>query len=247
MKNDHLNKMKLMYPDGDIKDENIVFKNAGWGTKESQELRYDAVNSIYASLKKRFIAENKIAPRVLEIGCGFGIFYSRYIKDENYYGVDLNPQAVQYCTDKYGSDKFSIMDMTTNEFFVFLSDFKADYVIASGVFDHAYIWKAIHEERLLHRIIDQTQCAIIFTMLHDVTPISFRNTLHNTIYSSPIDILKLFSSELYQQKLFFQIRSDYMDNDYTFALIKSHQLLLDKKYRKWKGINQSRNKRQRKI
>ncbi len=227
-----------MYPDGDVEDATIVFKHAGWGSKEAQDLRYAAISSVYSKFVESFTAANRKRPRTIEVGCGFGIFFEKYAVKEGYVGVDINPQAIDYCQKRFPPEQFRIMDITSQEFEKFMDSFQADYIVASGVFDHDYIWRMIKNERLLHRILKKTRCAVVSTMLYDVTPVKFRNPLHaeQTVYTSPADILSLFTREISRQEVFYQIKYDYMDNDYTFALINPYQLTLDETYRRWKNL-----------
>lgn len=227
-----------MYPDGDVDDPTIVYRHAGWGSKEAQDLRYAAINSVYSKFVKSFIEANGKAPKTLEVGCGFGIFFEKCAAKEGYVGVDINPQAIDYCQKNFPPERFRIMDITSQEFDKFMDSFQPDYIVASGVFDHSYIWQMIQNGGLLHRILRKTRCAVVFTMLYDVTPVEFRNPLHadQTVYTSPADILNLFIHEISRQKMFYQIKYDYMDNDYTFALINPYQLTLDETYRRWKNL-----------
>ena len=130
--------IKRIYPDGNDKNSDIEFMGAGWGSRSAQTLRYKSILSLLNKYLKEYSERFSEKPKVLEVGCGFGVFYNM-LPPVSYHGVDLNKQAVDYCKKKYGADLFSQLDITSDAFMQVLEDFRPDYLIASGVFDHKHI------------------------------------------------------------------------------------------------------------
>lgn len=229
--------IEVMYPDAGVKNDDIEFLSAGWGSREAQIIRYTAINRFYARYVDGFVSTHGRNPRTLEIGCGFGVFYDRFAVKEGFKGCDANPQAIAHAKARYDAEAFFEIDMLAPEFDEFLADFKPDYVVASGVFDHSIIWKAITKDGLLSRIVDATGYAVIMTMLSDTTKPQYRNAIHqqHVEYLSPNDVLGLFAGPIAEQELFYAVSSDYMDNDFCLALVKPGQLRCDPLYRAWKS------------
>lgn len=93
----------------------------GWGSLESQQLRFKVLSEI-ADLSGQ---------SVLDFGCGFGDLYA-YIPNSLYFGYDNDPRMMELARAKYPGAVFTD----------FLQDIvEVDYVLASGTFNLECNWK----------------------------------------------------------------------------------------------------------
>jgi hypothetical protein len=228
--------VKKIYPDGSYDNPDLEFKHAGWGSRFAQNLRYRSINTILRNYIEKYHSRFSTNPKILELGCGFGVFYNM-VSGVDYFGVDLNTQSIQYCKKKYGEVLFDEMDITSVKFWEFLKIYQPDYIIASGVFDHAYIWHKIIKDAYFEELLKNTKYGLIGTMLFDATPDRYRDEKLKdlVVFTSPFDIFGLLRNYIYSQELFFDFKYDYLDNDYTFALLNKAQLELDHEYLSWKS------------
>jgi ubiquinone/menaquinone biosynthesis C-methylase UbiE len=105
---------------------NNEVKSLGWGSKYSQEKRFEVLLEI-PGFKK--------TDSVLDVGCGYGDL-SKHI--ENYTGIDLRKSAIDVACKKYGDSKFFHCD-------IFSIDSTYDWVFGSGIFCFTKDWKKYTE------------------------------------------------------------------------------------------------------
>lgn len=157
-------------------------KSLGWD-KGKQNIRF-------YSLTKNFNLENM---RILDFGCGFGDFnhYMKLLNLSNYYytGIDITDEFITEAKIRYENEnvKFYTADILNFE-----SNEKFDYVISSGVFNHALIdsysgggYEFIFD--VMKKAFSMASNAIAFDFLSDRVDY----TLEHTFHSSPVKILDM--------------------------------------------------------
>ena len=98
-------------------------KTLGW-MKDRQEIRFEALTAV----------GDLGGCSVLDVGCGFGDllgFLQKRGIEVKYRGWDINPDLVEIARDEYPGGSFDVVDISE-----YCGDIDADYVIASGVFNH---------------------------------------------------------------------------------------------------------------
>lgn len=162
----------------------------GWGSKESQEIRF----RIFSSLMER-------GKSVLDVGCGLGDF-SKFVKKSDYVGYDILPAMVKAAKKKYPNLKF------TNKF----PKRKFDYTIASGIFNlNTDDWYENTTETLA-RMWSITEIGMGVNFLSSL--VDKRNPISN--YTDPffmMGVLSVFSDK-------FILLHGYKKNDFTIFLYK---------------------------
>ncbi len=99
------------------------------GNEERRKLRFDV-------LFECGISKND---RILDLGCGFGDFYS-YLNDRlgegnfKYTGVDINPTIIEYANSRFPSADFRAFDILSEE----LND-QFDFVVSTSSFNNKMI------------------------------------------------------------------------------------------------------------
>lgn len=90
-----------------LKKYGIDPKTLGWGNIKDQEIRFQTIMS-HISLKEK---------SVLDIGCGFSDLYSSIISKDmkigSYTGIDINPEFINICNEKYPSNNYFCGDLLT--------------------------------------------------------------------------------------------------------------------------------------
>ncbi|KKR07938.1 MAG: Methyltransferase type 11 [Parcubacteria group bacterium GW2011_GWC2_39_14] len=123
------------------------FLSAGFAAFNESNARY--LISQYGYNYKKFLPSNKSA-RILEIGAGMGRFL-QYLGEagyENFLGVDISPESIQYCEEK-GIKKVQLIKSID------------DFLIGSGNFDLIFMNDVIEhlpqDETLetLHRLYER--------------------------------------------------------------------------------------------
>ena len=111
------------YYTGKVQDHGASFKGMDWNSRESQELRFD-------QLLKLCDHENRFS--IIDYGCGCGDLFG-YIQKKalyfKYLGLDISEAMVKKAQEAYPKEsgvRFAVGE-TTEE--------KADYVVASGIFN----------------------------------------------------------------------------------------------------------------
>lgn len=104
-----------------FKEHGYSYKTLGWGSVESQILRFQILADI-ADLKNA---------SVCDIGCGFGDLYpyllNRFGKLD-YFGIDICPTLIEEAQKQFPQGKFEVRNILDNP-----SQEKFDYVLSSGV------------------------------------------------------------------------------------------------------------------
>ena len=103
------------------------YQSVGWNKPKADE----RFNIFYDEFKYLFDNNNCT---IIDLGCGLGHFY-QYLLDKgikcDYTGVDINPNFIDFCKNKYTNQKFickSILDINLS----------ADIIVASGLFNRKF-------------------------------------------------------------------------------------------------------------
>jgi 2-polyprenyl-3-methyl-5-hydroxy-6-metoxy-1,4-benzoquinol methylase len=101
-------------------------KAVGWGSRESQELRFQILSEI----------GNLSNVSVCDIGCGFGDlfpFLQKRILGINYTGYDITPKLITEAKNRYQGDcvNFEVRDILTD-----IPKKKFDFVVCSGALSY---------------------------------------------------------------------------------------------------------------
>ena len=104
-----------------FKEHGYSYKTLGWGSVETQMLRFKVLADI----------ANFADKSVCDIGCGFGDLYP-YLKNRfgivNYYGMDICPTLIGEAKKQFPEASFEVRNILENP-----PERKFDYVLASGV------------------------------------------------------------------------------------------------------------------
>lgn len=187
------------YQDLHKKYGDLDVRTLHWSDDESQYLRFLILCQI-GSLE---------GCKVLDAGCGFGDFY-KHLKERfqkiEYTGLDLNPNFIKICEEKYPEANFqlaNLLDPLTESY---------DYIFASGTFGYAINDYRNQYFDCIRNLFVNANRGVAINLLnaryHDPDP------LYATF--EPIDV-HLFCMELTDR---FIIRQDYMEHDMTIYLLK---------------------------
>jgi SAM-dependent methyltransferase len=111
--------------EGRISSGGLNFASMNSGTEERQAIRH----AVHAAV----IAPNS---SVLDVGCGMGYFY-KFILEHGfkgrYVGIDLVPQYVDHCAERFPEASFKVWDVLDRGF-----EEEFDVIVASQVFNAKY-------------------------------------------------------------------------------------------------------------
>lgn len=152
------------------------FRTVGWGSTESQELRFEQL----------FAGVSVGGTRVLDVGCGLGDLASWLIKRHGanfrYLGIDIADELVADARRRLGSDRITFLaaDVRT----VALPT--CDIAVASGAFSYRPAWTVEEGLHMLDRMKQSaTTCAASNFLIDRVDFVEPRN-----LHYSPEVVLK---------------------------------------------------------
>jgi 2-polyprenyl-3-methyl-5-hydroxy-6-metoxy-1,4-benzoquinol methylase len=95
--------------------------------------QFDLASNSFARDYQKIMPTNKEVS-ILDVGCGVGhfLYYLKKNGYRNYYGIDVSPQQVEYCT-KYITDKVEVADA---EIFLAQMAEQYDLIVAHDVVEH---------------------------------------------------------------------------------------------------------------
>lgn len=188
----HYQKLMGKYGDHDVRALN-------WSSEESQFHRFLILTQI----------GNLDFCSVLDAGCGFGDFVPHLrnrFPNMIYTGLDLNPEFVAVCKERYPTEEFiqgNLLEPLIDSY---------DYVLASGTFGYAIEDYRNQYFECIRNLFNACHKGVAINLLnargHDPDP------LYATF--DPIDV-HLFAMELTNR---FILRQDYYDHDMTLYLYK---------------------------
>ena len=179
------------------------FKSVNWGSKESQELRFDV-------LLKPFV-ESKALKRkltILDVGCGLGHLYSFLQNGKilfEYKGIDIIPNMVAQASIRHPEGRFevgTVFDVTEDTY---------DIVVASGIFYVAYDQISMNKE--LARMYSLCKWGIAFNSLSKWAP----KMMEPDFYADPLEVLS-YCRSLSSRCI---LRHDYMPHDFTVHVFRT--------------------------
>jgi cyclopropane fatty-acyl-phospholipid synthase-like methyltransferase len=178
-------------------------ERVGWGSKESQEKRFNVLMEI-GDLDKKSI---------LDVGCGLGACFDFLIKrypNLVYTGLDMNFNMIKNAQKKYPGIEFLNIDISSN--IKALNNRKFDYVFLSGALN---LSEDGHEKNI-KKII-----TVIYDLANKGVAINFLSIFSDyyspgEYYANPEFILKMAFSITSKVVL----RHDYMNHDFTIYLYK---------------------------
>lgn len=187
-----------------IKDYGIRPKGLGWGSKNSQYIRFETLSEI-GDLNTKTI---------LDVGCGFGDFYgfllkNKKIKLKRYFGIDINPLMITIAKKKYPRTEFEVNDLLE----VSLPK-SFDYVVESGIFN----LKVPNWEKLTTNLLTQMyKASKIGVGANFLNSFSAFKKDKNSYYVDSSKILKFINNNLTAKVI---LRQDYKSNDFTVFFYK---------------------------
>jgi SAM-dependent methyltransferase len=175
----------------------------GWGSKESQRKRFEALAGL-ADLKGK---------RILDVGCGFGDFYGYLVEEgivlQRYLGSDINENMIRMASGHYPDAEFRMLDILSEP-----CEEEFEYVLASGIFAlNSPTWTTF-----VHKMLSK-----MFSMASEGIAVNFLSghtsgkKFPESRYPYPDDIIGFVVQHLTNR---FVVRHDYLPNDFTLYLLK---------------------------
>ena len=177
-------------------------KALGWGSKYSQEIRFDVMKNIGINTNDS----------VLDVGCGFGDFYT-YLKnfnlDTKYTGIDINSNFIKKAIELEDlNSTFKVGNISS------VSSSRFDWVVASGIF--SFDCKHWEEEMCgtMKEMFDIADKGICANFLSAKSSYKFQDGFR---HSEPEYIISKLVPILSNR---FVLRHDYKENDFTLYFYK---------------------------
>jgi len=171
------------------------FKSLGWGSQESQIVRFKVLTEIPGFEK---------GDSVLDVGCGHGDFSTFF--DSNYKGIDIRESVINISNQKYQTTKFETKT-------IFEENQTFDWIFGSGLFGFRHDdWSSYVFENL-QRMYQLSNKGFAVNFLSTLSP---GKKDPDMMYSHPKDISEVVSRLTSK----FIIRHDYRPNDMTIYVLK---------------------------
>ncbi len=195
-----LNRLTTFY-DQNVKKYNNDIKSVAWGSKESQQKRFEILSQI-GDLEGRSL---------LDVGCGLGDFYgwlrNKY-SDVHYTGIDITSSMINMALNNYPEIKFKVQNIL--ELKKIQSAY--DYVFTSGIFNRRIPRHKHFVMNMIVRMFELCRKGIAFNIMS--TRADFME--EGEYYADPAKMLDFCLSISRKAAL----RHDYMPHDFTVYLYK---------------------------
>ncbi len=191
-------------------DQNGLTEKALWGSKESQEKRFQALSKVFLN-NKGFT--------VIDYGCGLCHFYdfllSNGFSDFKYIGIDINERFVKESKKKHPhlkiekGGKLQTLEILKSE--------NVDYLISSGIYNLGNNCDEVNQVFL-------TDYNDFFDFLNIGAGSNFLSDFSSkkdaeSIYHNPFDLLEKCSKTISKNILYFH---NYLPHDFTILMYKNH-------------------------
>jgi len=183
-----------------VKQHGIAPRSLDWGSKTSQELRFNIMSQV-ANLEGK---------KILDVGCGLGDFWE-YLQAQkiqvDYTGYDITSAMVEKASARFPQLTIECKNILEDKV-----EEKFDYVFASGILYLLKNNQATISMKLISRMFKLSIKGLAFNSLSTWT----ENQEDNEYYINPAEILN------YARQLtpWVCIRHDYLPNDFTMFLYK---------------------------
>lgn len=179
------------------------FKSVNWGSKESQNLRFDMLLNPFIESN---VSENRLS--VLDVGCGLGHLYT-FLQDKglpiDYRGIDIVPDMVAKAKERHPDVRFDVGTVSD------LLEESYDIVVASGIFYVAYDQESMNTE--LAKMFSLCRRGIAFNSLSKWAP----ELKQPDFYADPLEVLS-FCRTL---STCCTLRHDYFPHDFTVHVFRT--------------------------
>ena len=176
-------------------------KSVAWGSRESQEKRFEVLSQIA-------LLDGKA---VVDVGCGLGDFYiwlKRKYSGIRYTGIDITPSIIEIALKNYPGARFYVQDILE------LEHVKPtyDYVFTSGIFNRRIPRHKPFVMDMIARMFELCRKGIAFNIMS--TRADFMG--EGEYYADPAKMLDFCLGISRKAAL----RHDYMPHDFTVYLYK---------------------------
>ena len=195
------NKKIVEFYSGLIKQYGFDTRSLDWGSRESQESRFEILCGI-ADLRSK---------GVLDLGCGLANL-REYLGERNilvqYTGYDLTPEMIVNARQRFPEDHFKVCNILEGP----EPEPAFDYVLSSGIFYLRKTEPMKFMEKIVRRMFALCRMGVAFNTL------SLRADWMRSdeFYADPVEVLNLCQSVTRRVIL----RHDYLPNDFTVYLYR---------------------------
>ena len=183
-----------------LKKHGISLRTMGWRDKKQQNTRFKKLASIGRLQDKK----------ILDVGCGFGDFYS-YLTEKGvrteYTGYDLSPEVIKAARKKQPRLKFEVKDILQKNI-----KSKFDYVFASGVLNKRVSNNPAYAMEMIAAMFKLCRLGIAINLF--TTRVDF---IEEDFYYYPISEVLKFAKELSHS---VAIKRNYPLSDFTLYIHK---------------------------
>ncbi|AFM05851.1 methyltransferase family protein [Bernardetia litoralis DSM 6794] len=183
-----------------IKKHDLDVKSLNWGSKQSQEMRFELFSQL----------DNLNKKSILDIGCGLGDFYDWLEKNNlktNYKGIDITPKMIEKAKERFPNANFEVKNVLERN-----ENQKYDYVVASGIFYLVEQKPFEFMKKMIQKMFEMAEKGIAFNSLS-----SWADQKHeNEFYANPSEVVD-FCRTLSRKVV---LKHHYHPADFTIYLYK---------------------------
>lgn len=197
-----------------IKHHRGTSKQVGYGSKESQSIRFRQINSmVYDVLKNDIIKKMK----VLDFGCGKGDLYkeSVFCEIDNYIGIDAIQENIDDAKKLFPNGDFRLINYNGSEPLIKILGFQPGLIVFSGCFATT---KQERRDRIFMRLLESASIGVVGTFLTYNSLINKYD--RECVLADPADIINLINKSEFATRFAY----DYMPHDFTIGAIRWEKL-----------------------